>query len=152
MHFKQFILKHVVYLRIKIRIWSLHWMMRNISYINVLTAFFIIQCKLKTWISILIFTFYIIFLWLSLGRNQYRREGLWFVCLLYDGSTRRLTESGFMWFYGFYGEAGNRTCDRWFTRHSTYPLHHGGLEFWISQGTKLVNITSWRYVDDVTQL
>ena len=39
------------------------------------------------------------FLWLSLGRNQYRREGLWFVCLLYDGSTRRLTESGFMWFY-----------------------------------------------------
>ena len=41
------------------------------------------------------------FLWLSLGRNQYRREGLWFVCLFYDGSTRRLTESGFMWFYGF---------------------------------------------------
>ena len=36
------------------------------------------------------------FLWLSLGSNQYRREGLWFVCLLYDGSTRRLTESGFM--------------------------------------------------------
>ena len=63
------------------------------------------------------------FLWLSLGRNQYRREGLWFVCLLYDGSTRRLTESGFnMWFYG---EAGNRTCDPWFTRHSAYPLHHG---------------------------
>ena len=26
----------------------------------------------------------------------------------------------------FYGEAGNRTCDPWFTRHSTYPLHHGG--------------------------
>ena len=135
------------------------------------------------------------FLWLSLGRNQYRREGLWFVCLLYDGSTRRLTESGFMWFYGFmvklgiepatpgvqgialihyttgasqicgfpwvetstagrvydlcvyymtgapegspkvvlcvflwfYGEAGNRTCDPWFTRHSAYPLHHGGF-------------------------
>ena len=63
------------------------------------------------------------FLWLSLGRNQYRQEGLWFVCLLYDGSTRRLTESGFMWFYG---EAGNRTCDPWFTRHSAYQLHHGG--------------------------
>ena len=25
------------------------------------------------------------------------------------------------------GEAGNRTCDPWFTRHSTYPLHHGGF-------------------------
>ena len=46
------------------------------------------------------------FLWLSLGRNQYRREGLWFVCLLYDGSTRRLTESGFMWFYGFMEKPG----------------------------------------------
>ena len=23
------------------------------------------------------------------------------------------------------GEAGIRTCDPWFTRHSTYPLHHG---------------------------
>ena len=28
---------------------------------------------------------------------------------------------------GFYGEAGNRTCDLWFTRHSAYPLHHGGF-------------------------
>ena len=28
-----------------------------------------------------------------------------------EGSTRRLTESGFMWFYG---EAGNLTCDPWF--------------------------------------
>ena len=25
------------------------------------------------------------------------------------------------------GEAGNRTCDPWFTRHSAYPLHHGGF-------------------------
>ena len=24
------------------------------------------------------------------------------------------------------GEAGNRTCDPWFTRHRIYPLHHGG--------------------------
>ena len=46
------------------------------------------------------------------------------MCLLYDWSTRRLTESGFMWFYG---EAENRTCDPWFTRHSAYPLHHGGF-------------------------
>ena len=21
----------------------------------------------------------------------------------------------------------NRTCDPWFTRHSAYPLHHGGF-------------------------
>ena len=34
---------------------------------------------------------------------------------------------GFLWF--FYGEAGNRTCDPWFTRHSTYPLHHGFMLF-----------------------
>ena len=24
------------------------------------------------------------------------------------------------------GEAGNRTCDPWFTRQAVYPLHHGG--------------------------
>ena len=31
----------------------------------------------------------------------------------------------FLWFYG---EAGNRTCDPWFTRHSAYPLHdHMGI-------------------------
>ena len=28
------------------------------------------------------------------------------MCLLYDGSTRRLTESGFMWFYGFMEKLG----------------------------------------------
>ena len=28
------------------------------------------------------------------------------MCLLYDGSTRRLTESGFMWFYGFIEKPG----------------------------------------------
>ena len=28
------------------------------------------------------------------------------MCLLYDGSTRRLTESGFMWFYGFMEKPG----------------------------------------------
>ena len=27
------------------------------------------------------------------------------------------------------GEAGNRTCDPWFTRHSAYPLHHGVFSF-----------------------
>ena len=28
------------------------------------------------------------------------------MCLLYDGSTRRLTESGFMWFHGFMEKPG----------------------------------------------
>ena len=42
------------------------------------------------------------------------------VFLLYDGNSRRLNRK---WFYG---EAGIRTCDPWFTRHSAYPLHHGG--------------------------
>ena len=32
----------------------------------------------------------------------------------------------------FYGEAGNRTCDPWFTRHSAYPLQHGAKFGWIS--------------------
>ena len=43
------------------------------------------------------------------------------MCLLYDGNSPRLNRK---WFYG---EAGNRTCYPWFTRHSTYPLHHGGF-------------------------
>ena len=30
------------------------------------------------------------------------------------------------------GEAGNGTCDPWFTRHSTYPLHNGNNSFSIS--------------------
>ena len=34
------------------------------------------------------------------------------VFLVYDGNSRRLNQT---WFYG---EAGNRTCDPWFTRHS----------------------------------
>ena len=56
------------------------------------------------------------------------------MCLLYDGNSRRLNRK---WFYG---EAGNRTCDPWFTRHSAYPLHHGGLQklhaqkTWLSSG------------------
>ena len=31
-----------------------------------------------------------------MGSNQYWARGVYDVCLLYDGSTRRLTESGFM--------------------------------------------------------
>ena len=37
------------------------------------------------------------------------------VCLLYDWNSRRLNQK---WFYG---EAGNRTCDPWFTRHRFIP-------------------------------
>ena len=62
-----------------------------------------------------------LFVAFPLGSNQFRRDGLWCVCLLYDGSSRRLNRK---WFYG---EAGNRTCDPWFARHSAYPLHHGGF-------------------------
>ena len=59
------------------------------------------------------------FLWLFHGwKTVLGREGLWFVCLSYDGNSRRLNRK---WFYG---EAGNRTYDPWITRHSAYPLHH----------------------------
>ena len=43
------------------------------------------------------------------------------VFLIYDGNSRRLNRK---WFYG---EAGNRTCNPWFTRHSAYLLHHAGF-------------------------
>ena len=57
----------------------------------------------------------------SMGRNQYWAGRVYDLCvLLYDGNSRRLNRK---WFYG---EAGNWTCDPWFTRHSAYPLHHGG--------------------------
>ena len=36
------------------------------------------------------------------------------------GAPEGSTESGS-------GEAGNRTYDPWFTRHSAYQLHHGGF-------------------------
>ena len=43
------------------------------------------------------------------------------MCVFYDGNSLRLNRK---WFYG---EAGNQTCDPWFTKHSAYLLHHGGL-------------------------
>ena len=44
-------------------------------------------------------------------------------------------------FYGFfYGEAGNRTCDPWFTRHSAYPLHHGESK---DIGLHLIHLTDF---------
>ena len=58
-------------LRIEMQIFSLHWMMQTLGFLmsvkpegllgDIKTLMFcIIQCKLKIWISILIFTFYII--------------------------------------------------------------------------------------------
>ena len=38
-----------------------------------------------------------------------------------EGSTGRLV------FVVVFGEARDRTCDPWFTRRVTYPLHHGGF-------------------------
>ena len=50
------------------------------------------------------------------------------LCVYYmTGAPEGSPKVVFKWFYGFYGEAGNRTCDPWFTRHSAYPLHHEGF-------------------------
>ena len=58
------------------------------------------------------------------------------MCLLYDGNSRRLNRK---WFYG---EAGNRTCDPWFTRHGAYPLHHGGLSVYVGSGVLLLIVST----------
>ena len=52
------------------------------------------------------------------------------------------------WFYvvlWFYGEAGNRTCDPWFTRHSAYPLHHGGFsrQYYLPCGQVRLSLQPW---------
>ena len=54
-----------------------------------------------------------------LGLNQFCLVGLRFVVVL----KLELPKAHRKWFYG---KARNRTCDPWFTRHSTYPLHHRG--------------------------
>ena len=59
----------------------------------------------------------------SMGRNQYWAGRVYDLCVYYMMGTPELNRK---WFYG---EAGNRTCDPWFTRHSPYPLHHGGFVF-----------------------
>ena len=61
-----------------------------------------------------------------MGRNQYWARRVYDLCVYNltgapEGSPK-VVSCGF-----FYGEAGNRTCDPWFTRHSAYPLHHGGF-------------------------
>ena len=40
-----------------------------------------------------------------------------YVYFFMTGALEGSTETNF-------GEVGNQACDRWFTRHSTYPLHH----------------------------
>ena len=47
------------------------------------------------------------------------------MCFFKTGAPEDPTESGS-------GEAGDRTCNPWFTRHSTYPLHQGGFYLKIS--------------------
>ena len=51
-----------------------------------------------------------------LGINQFRRVGLRFMLVLLRGHPRAHRK----WVYG---EAGNGTCDPWFTRYNAYPLH-----------------------------
>ena len=61
------------------------------------------------------------FLWLSLGRvvTSTVPGGFYDLCVYYmTGAPEGSTESGS-------GEAGNQTCDPWFTRQSAYPLSHG---------------------------
>ena len=60
----------------------------------------------------------------SMGSNQYWAGRVYDLCIYYmTGTPEGSIESV------FYGEAGNRTCDPWFTRHSAYPLHHGGFSW-----------------------
>ena len=52
----------------------------------------------------------------SMGSNQYWAERVYDLCVYYmTGTPEGSTESG------FYGEAGNLTCDPWFTRHKFIP-------------------------------
>ena len=59
----------------------------------------------------------------SMGRNQFWAGRVYELCVYYmTGTPEGSTESGFMEKPG--------TCDPWFTRHSAYPLHHGGCLYW----------------------
>ena len=87
------------------------------------------------------------FLWLSLGSNQYRAERVYDLCVYFmAGTPEGSIESGS-------GEAGNQTSDPWFTRHSTYPLHHGGFLFNLCFGMSYTSIvlfqTKWSFVSRI---
>ena len=64
--------------------------------------------------KVFIYLFFFFFLKNFFVAFQYWARRVYdFVCfLVYDGNSRRLNQK---WFYG---EAGNRPCDPWFTRHS----------------------------------
>ena len=51
-----------------------------------------------------------------LGSNQYWARRVYGLCVYYmSGAPEISTDSGS-------GEAGDRTCDPWFTRHEVYPI------------------------------
>ena len=87
------------------------WNSQSSYVLNVGYKFYALQKKKKK--------LFVAFPWVETSTGP----GGFMICvfLLYDGNSRRLNRK---WFYG---EAGNRTCDPWFTRHSAYPLHHGGF-------------------------
>ena len=52
-----------------------------------------------------------------MGSNQYWAGRVYDLCVYFmTGTPKGSTESGLI-----YGEAGNRTCDPWFTRHRFIP-------------------------------
>ena len=53
------------------------------------------------------------------------------ICVFfYDGNSRRLNRK---WFYG---EAGNRTCDPWFTRHRFIPYTTAASLVYLTLGAR----------------
>ena len=57
------------------------------------------------------------------GSNQYRTRRVFGVCvcvLFILGTAKGSIDSGS-------GEAGDRLCNRWFTKHNAYLLHLGDL-------------------------
>ena len=56
-----------------------------------------------------------------MGRNQYWAGRVYDLCVYYMTGTPEAQPKVVLW------GAGNRTCNPWFTRHSAYPLHHGGI-------------------------
>ena len=58
------------------------------------------------------------------GRDQYY-EVVWLVLLSREHPEAQPSRRLFLLL--FLGEARDRTCDPWFTRRVTYPLHNGGF-------------------------
>ena len=64
--------------------------------------------------------FFVAFPWVETSTGP----GGFMICVLYDGNSRWLNR---MWFYG---EARNRTCDPWFTRHRFIPCTTADSHVW----------------------